>query len=84
MSKNLFGRHSLVAAVVFVAGLTVACNKTQETAADNSPAQAAQGSFRLRQLIPQGNLAPAQYALSARCTSAARIPTTGAPAVCGL
>ena len=62
MSKNLFGRHSLVAAVVFVAGLTVACNKTQETAADNSPAQAAQFAPAPPADPAGGNLAPAQYA----------------------
>ena len=73
MSKNLIGRYYFVTAAVFVAGLTTACSKTQETAApaDNSATTA--------ETVPPppsnpagGNLAPAQYA-------SAPAPTESAP-----
>ncbi len=62
MSRNLNGQHYLVTAVVFVAGLAAGCNKTQETAADHSPAQAAQFVPTPPPDPAGGNLAPAQYA----------------------
>ena len=82
MSKNLMGRHYLITVAVFVAGLTAACNKTQQTAtpqdqsaapADNSAAQAAQSIPTPPSNPEGGNLAPAQYA------SAPAAPQQSAP-----
>jgi hypothetical protein len=71
MSKNLMGQYYLATAVFFVAGLTTACTKTQETAAaqDQAAAPADNGAAQVAQSVPTppsnpagGNLAPAQYA----------------------